>query len=151
MSKGGRLRTSEERNNMDQMEKPPQTMCHVVRSWEGRDQLCTIPGDQDLKGSPSLYRRGGVRVVSGAECHSWRSGNHREIKQGQLLCGTSVYMGCCMFCYVCLCIWDVSSWEAHWCKSGPMTETWEQLCYANFQVCVGAGVGNQDPGTVVWR
>ena len=51
-----------------------------------------------------------------------------------------------MFCYVCICTWDVSSWEARWCKSGPITETWEQLCYANFQVCVGAGVGNRDPG-----
>ena len=55
--------------------------------------------------------------------------------------------------YVCIYIyihgWDVSSWEAQRCKSGPITETWEQLCYANFKVCVGIGVGNGDSGTVV--
>ena len=45
--------------------------------------------------------------------------------------------------------WDMASWEAQQCKSVPITETWEQLCHATFQVCVRAGVGNRDPGTVV--
>ena len=90
-----------------------------------------------------------IRVGFVLQCFSWRSGNPGGIEWGgQLMQKTSVYVMCI---FICVHICKVYFGKHSNVREESITETWEQLCYANFQVCVGIGVGNRDPGTVVWH